>query len=121
MYIHSMGNGHEILVSELQKQNQFLQIVNQKAEEILLQAEQKLVQSEEIIIQTKQQLLQSEEKVKYLQFQLDQLKRMLFGARRERFVSNADVNQMTLPYTTPQCSDNKCSELRYFHAAICVG
>ena len=25
------------------------------------------------------------------------------------------------PYDTPQCSDNKCSELRYFHAAICVG
>jgi len=24
-------------------------------------------------------------------------------------------------YTTPNCSDSKCSELRYFHAAICVG
>jgi hypothetical protein len=24
-------------------------------------------------------------------------------------------------YDTPQCSDNKCSELRYFHATICVG
>jgi transposase len=90
-----MENGHEILVSELQKQNQFLQIVNQKAEEILLQSEQKLAQSEE----TKKQL---EEKVKYLQFQLDQLKRMLFGAKRERFVSNADVNQMTLPFEVPE-------------------
>ncbi len=91
----AMENGREILVSELQKQNQFLQIVNQKAEEILLQAEQKLAQSEE----TKKQL---EEKVKYLQFQLDQLKRMLFGAKRERFVSNADVNQMTLPFDIPE-------------------
>ena len=89
-----MENGHEILVSQLQNQNQFLQIVNQKAEEIILQSEQKLAQSEE----TKKQL---EEKVKYLQFQLDQLKRMLFGAKRERFVSNAGVGQVTLPFDLP--------------------
>lgn len=95
MYIHSMENGHEILLRELQKQNQFLQSAVQKSEE-------KAKQSEEIIIQTKQQLLQSEEKVKYLQFQIDQLKRMLFGAKRERFVSNADVNQMTLPFDIPE-------------------
>ena len=90
-----MENGHQILVSQLQNQNQFLQIVNQKAEEIILQSEQKLAQSEE----TKKQL---EEKVKYLQFQLDQLKRMLFGAKRERFVSNADLGQMTLPFDLPE-------------------
>jgi hypothetical protein len=27
---------------------------------------------------------------------------MLFGAKRERFVSNADVNQMTLPFEVPE-------------------
>jgi len=75
-----MENGTEILVSELQKQNQFLQIAVQKSEE-----------------KTKH----LEEQNKYLQFQLDQLKRMLFGAKRERFVSNADVNQMTLPFDVP--------------------
>jgi transposase len=94
VYIYSMENGREILVSELQKQNQFLQIANRKAEEVLLQAEQKLAQSEE----TKKHL---EEQNKYLQFQIDQLRRMLFGAKRERFVSNADVNQLTLPFDLP--------------------
>ena len=94
MYIHSMENGHEILVSELQKQNQFLQIAVQVSEE-------KAKQSEEIIIQTKQQLLQSEEKVKYLQFQIDQLKRMLFGAKRERFNwSIVSIRPLALHYPT---------------------
>ena len=97
-----MGNGLEILVSELQKQNQFLQIANQKAEEILLQAEQKLAQSEETRKHLEGTKVYLEEEVKYLQFQLDQLKRMLFGAKRERFVSNADVNQMTLPFEVPE-------------------
>lgn len=81
MYIRSMENGREILVSELQKQNQFLQSAVQKYEE-----------------KTKH----LEEQNKYLQFQLDQLKRMLFGAKRERFVSNADLGQMTLPFDIPQ-------------------
>lgn len=37
-----------------------------------------------------------------LQFQVDQLKRLLFGAKRERFVKNADDNQLTLPFEVPQ-------------------
>lgn len=36
-----------------------------------------------------------------LQFQLEQLKRLLFGAKRERFVKNADENQLTLPFDVP--------------------
>jgi transposase len=34
----------------------------------------------------------------YLQFQIDQMKRLLFGAKRERFERNADENQLTLPF-----------------------
>lgn len=89
-----MENGHEILVSQLQNQNQFLQIVNQKAEEIILQTRQQLFQSEE-------KNKQLEEQAKYLQFQLDQIRRLMFGAKRERFVSNADLGQMTLPFDLP--------------------
>ena len=90
-----MENGLEILVSELQKQNQILQIFNQSAEEKTRLIEQKLIRSEE-------KVKKAEEEVKYLQFLYDQLKRMLFGAKRERFVSNADVNQMTLPFDVAQ-------------------
>lgn len=50
-------------------------------------------------VSTAQEKLQvSEEKVKYLEFQLAQIRRMIFGAKRERFISNAAVNQLTLPF-----------------------
>ena len=104
-----MENGLEILVSELQKQNQILQIVNQKAEQIILQSEQKIILAERQILVSDEKLQIAEEKVKkteeelkYLQFQFDQLKRMIFGVKRERFVSNAEVGQMTLPFDIPQ-------------------
>lgn len=39
-----------------------------------------------------------EAKLNQMQFQLDQMKRLLFGAKRERFIPNQDENQMTLPF-----------------------
>jgi transposase len=33
-----------------------------------------------------------------MQFQIDQMNRLLYGAKRERFISNADENQLTLPF-----------------------
>lgn len=82
-----MENGHQILLSQLQKQNQLLQMAVQK--------------SEEKIRQTEERNKQLEEQAKYLQFQLDQIRRLMFGAKRERFVSNSDVGQMTLPFDIP--------------------
>jgi len=37
-------------------------------------------------------------KVDYMQFQIDQLNRLLFGAKRERFVSQTDEKQLKLPF-----------------------
>lgn len=34
----------------------------------------------------------------HMQFQIDQMKRLLFGAKRERFVKNEDENQLSLPF-----------------------
>lgn len=34
----------------------------------------------------------------YLQFQIDQMSRLLFGSKRERFIPNKDENQLTLPF-----------------------
>ena len=40
--------------------------------------------------------------VDYMQFQIDQFKRLLFGAKRERFIPNQDNAQMTLPFDVEQ-------------------
>jgi len=40
--------------------------------------------------------------IEEMQFQLDQMKRILFGAKRERFVKNHDENQLTLPFDVEQ-------------------
>ncbi len=83
-----MGKGLEILVSELQKQNQILQTARQEAEE-----KTKLAEESE---------LKTKEEFKHLQFLYDQLKRLMFGVKRERFIANTDVNQMTLPFDVPE-------------------
>lgn len=36
--------------------------------------------------------------ISQLQFDIDQMKRLLFGAKRERFIPKHDENQMTLPF-----------------------
>ena len=86
-----MENGLEILVSELQKQNQILQTAMQEAEQKAKLFEDKVKLTEESEQKTKEEL-------KHLQFLYDQLKRLMFGAKRERFIANVDVNQMTLPF-----------------------
>jgi transposase len=42
------------------------------------------------------QTLQS--KIDQMQFQIDQFKRLMFGAKRERFIANTDEAQMSLPF-----------------------
>ena len=62
---------------------------------------------------TYKQLLQVNKKLKYrigfmesrishMQFQIDQFQRLLFGAKRERFIQNADENQLVLPFEVEQ-------------------
>jgi transposase len=103
-----MKNGTEKLVSDLQKENQILKIARQSAVEKIVLAEEEVTLAKETAIHLKEQNNQLEEQkkhleeeLKFLQFNYDQLKRMLFGAKRERFISNAVVNQMTLPFDVP--------------------
>lgn len=63
-----------------------------------------------------EQLLEENQKLKaensYLQFQIDQMKRLLFGAKRERFIKNADENQLTLPFeVAPETTPEKQQEV----------
>ena len=111
-----MENGLEKQVLELQNQDLILQDTPQEAEEIIHQTKQQLRDSERSARQLEKEVKrleekssqleetakQLEEKNKYLQFQIDQLKRLMFGAKRERFISNIVVDQMTLPFDFPE-------------------
>ncbi|HRX00412.1 MAG TPA: IS66 family transposase [Cyclobacteriaceae bacterium] len=72
-----MQNEQEPSSKELKKQLKFLAQENKAFEEKLHVAE---------------------EKNKFLEFQLAQMRRMLFGAKRERFISNTTIDQLTLPF-----------------------
>lgn len=48
--------------------------------------------------------------VDHLQFQVDQFKRLFFGAKRERFIPNQDANQMTLPFDVEQQTEPEKDE-----------
>jgi transposase len=111
-----MENGLEKQVLELQKQNQILQNARQEAEEKLSfleektelvkqlakMAEEKAQIAEEEIKSKNEAIEKAKEELKYLQFLYDQLKRLMFGAKRERFISNIVVDQMTLPFDVPE-------------------
>ena len=43
-----------------------------------------------------------ESKMSQMQFQIDQMNRLLYGAKRERFVQNTDENQLSLPFDVPE-------------------
>ena len=52
-----------------------------------------------------------ESKVADLQFRIDQMNRLLYGAKRERFVQNTDEKQMTLPFEVePELEPEKQQE-----------
>jgi len=59
----------------------------------------------------KQELLQEvkslNSKVQHMQFQIDQFKRLMFGAKRERYVKEADENQLTLPFEVEEQEEVK--------------
>jgi len=44
----------------------------------------------------KEELEQSQSKISHLQFQLDELKRLIFGAKSERYISNIHPSQLSL-------------------------
>jgi len=43
-----------------------------------------------------------ESRLNEMQFQLEQMKRLLYGSKRERFIKDTDENQMTLPFDVPE-------------------
>lgn len=98
----------EKLITELKKQNHFLQVLNQSTREELIKKEEQerktnslLKEKEEELSKKEEELTKTGEELKYLRFLYNQLKRLIFGAKRERFIANNDVDQMTLPFEVP--------------------
>jgi hypothetical protein len=59
----------------------------------MVKAMENMTQEELLEIVKKQ-----EAQINEMQFQLDQMKHLLFGAKRERFIPNQDEKQLTLPF-----------------------
>jgi len=74
------------------------EIVIAKNEIILTEKENALAEKEEQIKDYKSEL-------ELLKYQLADLKRQLFGIKRERFISNQSVNQLSLPFNTPETKE----------------
>lgn len=74
--------------------------------EELLEASKELVANKSQLESDKSQLESTksslESKVAQLQFQIDQMSRLLYGAKRERFIKDVDESQMTLPFDVPE-------------------
>jgi len=53
--------------------------------------------------------------INYLEFRIEQLNRLLFGAKRERFISNEQSGQLTLPFDIPEskAEDVKTEQITY--------
>ena len=59
-----------------------------------------MIETADLLLENKNlqdQLIQSQSKIDFLQYQLDQLKRQVFGVKSERFLSMLDAGQLALP------------------------
>ena len=79
-----------------------------KAENARLEAEHKKLENENLDLKQQNGLMS---------FQIEQLKRLIYGSKRERFISNEAVNQMVLPFDTeedsPQPQEQATEKIEY--------
>jgi len=98
----------QALVLEQQKENIALRSANQaKDQEIQVKDQeiQVIAQEKESLLKKIQDML---EKFTSMKFELAQLKRLIYGSKRERFISGAEDAQMSLPFDveTPSQEEN---------------
>jgi transposase len=63
--------------------------------EELLEANKKLESEKEELLEASKKM---EVRLAEMEFQIEQMKRMLYGSKKERFIKNIDENQMELPF-----------------------
>ena len=100
MALKNMSQKELVLtVKQLESKNQQLETEKQhlKSEKQNLESEKQHLESEKQKLESVKKHLESEKQ--HLQFRVDQLNRLLFGAKRERFISNQQIEgQLELPF-----------------------
>lgn len=99
-----------LTVKQLERENQQLEAKAQhlESEKQNLESEKQSLESEKHHLVSENQQLESvkqslESDKQYLQFRIDQLNRLLFGAKRERFISNQQIEgQLELPFVVEE-------------------
>jgi len=62
-----------------------------------------VIEEKEVVLEENQAIIDKmQAQISQMQFQIDQMNRLLYGAKRERFISNEDENQLSLPFDVPQ-------------------
>ncbi len=93
-----------------------------KAENARLEAEKANLEAWRRHIASEQKKLENEnldlkQQNGLMSFQIEQLKRLIYGSKRERFISNQAVNQMVLPFDTeedsPQPQEQATEKIEY--------
>ena len=59
-----------------------------------------MIETQNLLLENKNlqdKLIQSQSEITFLKYQLDQLKRQIFGVKSERFLSLVDAGQLALP------------------------
>ena len=103
-----------LTIEQLQKQILLLEKENQSIREsyqsttenyhLLNTSHQSLNRNHQALLTANESLEKQRNKLQqevgYMSFQIEQMRRLLHGSKRERFISNEHVNQLTLPFET---------------------
>jgi transposase len=74
-------------------------------ETALLEKDTVLLEKEAVITENVSIIQKLEQDVEYMTFQLDQLRRMMFGAKKERFIPEEHPSQLQIPFETKAISE----------------
>ena len=74
-----------------------------KKKEAVIEERNAVLEEKEVVLEEKEAAINKmQTQISQMQFQIDQMNRLLYGAKRERFISSADENQLTLPFDVEQ-------------------
>jgi len=92
----------DMTYEQLLEHNQRLKTVIEKKKAAIEEREAAIEEREAAIEERGMIIDKLQAQINQMQFQIDQMNRLLYGAKRERFISDSDQNQLSLPFEVPQ-------------------